>query len=192
MTSKKLSKWADELEQQACEQLLRGFPQREKKKSLIQEIAYNLLLENFPQKGSLHGEGIFIARHVLVGGLAAAEKLDYSSGKIARQMCIGLLKAICEKERDFIRSADLITRAAVQAALLVDYDVCRMTEEVVGAVLKVGQSKVFDSEELVKKVARAAVSVAGSFSTKDSGSLRGLLMALLEGKVCLPEDDPES
>ncbi len=191
MKTKEIAQWAGVIEQDARQRIGVAVARDSQRKSAVQAAACELWAKHFPKKGAVNAEGIFISRHILVGGMAAVEKAEWPLEKALRPLCIGLLNATLSKQKNFIEAAEEITRAAIQAALLADYDACKMTEEVVGAILKAGQDKKYKSGDLLKTISRSAVLAARSAPQKKSDLLEPMLMDLLEGKIDLSVDEEE-
>jgi len=183
MGLKQYQAWADQIESEIKDMMRTGFAKGAGKKNLTEEAASKIFRTHFFSEASICGEGVFIIRHILIGGISAAKELEWLEKKATKQLCIGLLNCLCDFEKDFILSSSMLVRGAVQAALLANQDPCAMTEDVIGAILKVGKTKVYKTNDLMKSVARAAVAAGNAFPQKEASNLKEMMFSLLDGKL---------
>jgi len=189
MKTKRLFQLARSIENEVGEKITSGVSQGVKKKFVVQEIVKDFFSTYFPEGGSLSEEGLFLSKHMMVGGLIAAKELGWPGKKAAKQLCRGLLQGLTENGYPFLHCANVMTRAAIYAAFLTNYDVCEMLEVVVGIVLKVGREKDINLAELVKSISRSAVDTTKSFPQEDTDPMGNMLMNLLDGKLYIDEDE---
>ena len=172
--------WAEDIEKQVYKTIITGTEKGLKKKELIEDLTEKLFHKHFCSDARICGEGVFITRHILIGGITAAGSINWAEEKAVKKICTGLLKSLNKHEKNYIQAATILIRGTVQAALLSGYDACAMVEEAIAAILKVGKNKPYNPTELVKAIARAGVSASSTFPQKGTAKLEKMMVSLLE------------
>lgn len=177
------------IEKELYEQTLQGFDAEQiKKGDFLRRLGAEAFRKHYPSSALMAAEGKTVARQILIGGCAAARELDWPLAKTAKQISEGLLVAMREHDKDYIAASCALIGATVQCALMTDSDVDKVSERVLGVILKQSENVTVNEKELKKKVSHAAVKAAKSFPKKSIKSLEKILMGLLEEK-CYFDDD---
>ena len=180
------------IETQVQDKIRVGLLEGHKKKFVIQEIARDMFATYSPAKGNLPVDSNWIAKHIFLGGFAAAGELNWKIGKAAKQIARGLLLGIRDSGSDFSVGSCLVVRAAVLSALQIGADPSQVTERVISVVLDAGRERDVNLDDLLLKVSRVAAEATRFHPEEDLALMESMILELLDGRELVDEDEPGS
>ena len=171
------------IEFEVYEMARRGISEGSRKKFVVREIARDVFLTHFPSGGRLTVEGERIANHIFFGGFAAAEELDWGVEKAVKHLAVGLLLGIRESGGDFFTGTRIAVRSAIQCTLQTHYELDKVAEGVIGALLRLGQNQGCNLDWLKKLLSDTAIEAVRSFEDSEIAQMERMLMRLLTSPV---------
>ncbi|HKK01108.1 MAG TPA: hypothetical protein VJ955_02985, partial [Desulfuromonadales bacterium] len=100
-----------------------------------------------------------------------------------KNLAVGLLLGIRERGGDFFTGARMVVRSAIQCMLQTHYDLSKVTEAVIGAVLRMGQNNGCNLDWLKKLLSDSAIEAVRSFDDSEIARMEKMLIRLLTGPV---------